>query len=600
MMKLKAGFSDKINSDYSIFITFPYNPNYLELIKSLRIRAWNNNTKEWEVPYSLYSDLITMLNNNGVPYDGQGFMRSIQELSQMVDQMQTIQKVDANVDASVLDDVEFKTNPFIYQREGIAYGLNNDKFLLADSPGLGKTIQSTNIARLKRGGNHCLVVVGYKSLLFNWVREIELHTQERGYVLGQRTNKRGKLVTGKLQDRLDDLRKLDQIEEFFIITDITTLRQCEKEEYKKKNGKKGVNKTFFFADLIEYWCKRGEIGRVILDESHVFKGYETDQTQALLRIKNCPYKIAMTGTPIMNKNIDLYPIMHWLGYETRDYWAFRERYCKLGGYKGKQIVGDKNNPELHHRLKQFMLRRLKDDVLDLPEKIIIDEYLEMDGQQWALYDKTRRAYQALLAQAEAQGRVNKFELLSQNINLRKITCHPGWYEEGYKLSVKYERILQIIEEAVSNGQKSIVYSNFTTPFDSTDEYVNIYNMLKQYNPAMIVGDTKDRMSEIEKFQTDPTCMVMVGSIGAMGVGITLTAASNVIFIDEPWNQAIKDQAIDRAHRVGTKDSVNVYTLICKDTVDEGVHKLVNKKGRLASEIVDGVSTDELVGLLKDY
>lgn len=117
---------------------------------------------------------------------------------------------------------------------------------------------------------------------------------------------------------------------------------------------------------------------------------------------------------------------------------------------------------------------------------------------------------------------------------------------------------------------------------------------------MIVGDTKDRMSEIEKFQTDPTCMVMVGSIGAMGVGITLTAASNVIFIDEPWNQAIKDQAIDRAHRVGTKDSVNVYTLICKDTVDEGVHKLVNKKGRLASEIVDGVSTDELVGLLKDY
>ena len=120
-----------------------------------------------------------------------------------------------------------------------------------------------------------------------------------------------------------------------------------------------------------------------------------------------------------------------------------------------------------------------------------------------------------------------------------------------------------------------------------------------YNPAMIIGDTKDRMAEVEKFQNDPTCYVILGSIGAMGTGLTLNAASNVIFLDEPWNKALKNQCIDRAHRPGTKNNVNIYTLICKNTVDEGVHKIVEKKGRLADQIVDGVTTEELEKLLDD-
>lgn len=596
MFNLRAGFSNRANDDYSIFITFKYNPNYVTLVKSLPHRIWLNDTKEWEVPYSDYSILIGTLNNNGVLYNAQEFKQSIEDLSKEVEKMQAIQKVDANVDASILDDVEFKTNPFPYQREGIAYGLTHDKFLLADQPGLGKSLMGANIARLKRGGKHCLIICGYKSLLFNWANEIRTHTDEDAYVIGQRQQKRtGKWVIGKLDKRYFDIEHLDQIKEFFIITDITTLRQCLKQKYIDKKGKERTTKVFHFAEALELWCRKGEIGRIIIDESHVFKNFEVDQTQALLKLKSCPYKIAMTGTPIMNKNMDLFPIMTWLGYENKNYWEFRDRYCKMGGFKGKQIIGDKNSQELHERLKCFMLRRLKEDVLDLPEKIYINELLEMDGKQWALYDKMQKLAKAQLSQMKG----NKVALLASTLNLRKITCHPAWVDEDYKDSIKYERVRQIVYEAVENNEKTIIFSCFTTPFESQIECLNLKKDLEIYNPAMIIGDTKDRMEQVNKFQNDDNCKVIIGSIGAMGVGLTLNKASNVIFLDEPWNPALKEQAIDRSHRVGTKNNVNIYTLICKGTVDEGVHKTITKKGRLADQIVDGVSIEELENIIEN-
>ena len=598
MLYLRAGFSNKCNCNYSIFITFNYNPNYVTLMKTFKQRAWDNERKEWEIGQDSYNDLMNTINAYGIPYNKEEYEYSVQVLKEQVASMQAIQKQEANVDASILDSVEFKLEPYPYQKEGIAYGLIHDKFLNADEMGTGKTAQASHIARLKRGGNHCLVIVGYKSLLFNWVREIKTHTDESAYVLGQRMGKRTKkLHTGTLEDRLEDLQNLDKIEEFFIITDITTLRQCKKEEYTKKNGKKGINKQFFFADLIEDWCRKGEIGRIILDEAHVFSTYEVDQTQALLRLKTCPYKIALTGTPIMNKNLDLYPIMVWLGYENRNYWEFRERYCRLGGFQGKQVIGDKNSPELHQRLAQFMLRRLKKDVLDLPEKVIIDEYLEMDGKQWALYTKVDKMMKAELAQMKG----NKNKLLAALTNLRKITCHPAWYDPEIECtSVKYERTKQIIEEAVKNNQKTIVFSCWTTPFLADIECLNLKRELEKYNPAMIIGDTKDRMGEVDKFQNDSNCMVMLGSVKAMGVGITLTAASNVIWLDEPWNPALKEQGNDRTHRPGQRNNVNIYTLMCEGTKDIGVHNTIYNKSRVFSEIVDGVSPEELENIIDNY
>ena len=135
MLYLRAWFSDKANDDYSIFVSFNYNPNYVTLIKSLPNRYWNNDKKEWEIPYSNYSQLIGILNSNNIPYNADKFMESIKNLQNEVEKLQTIQKQDANVDASILDNIEFKTQPYKFQRDGIAFGLEHDKFLLADEPG---------------------------------------------------------------------------------------------------------------------------------------------------------------------------------------------------------------------------------------------------------------------------------------------------------------------------------------------------------------------------------------------------------------------------------------------------------------------------------
>ena len=281
----------------------------------------------------------------------------------------------------------------------------------------------------------------------------------------------------------------------------------------------------------------------------------------------------------MNKHIDLYPLMVWLDKENGNYWSFREKYCVMGGYKNKDIVGNKNGDILNKKLNNFMLRRKKSDVVDLPEKIIIDEYLEMDGKQSVLYEKIRK----LSKQEIIKSKGNRNVILSCFSNLRKITDHPNWVDDKYKDSVKFDRIHQLMYEINSNEQKAIIFSNWATPIQM------LFDELKVYNPAMIIGETKDRFSEIKKFQEDDSCKVILGTIGAMGTGLTLTAASNVIFLDEPWNRALKDQAIDRAHRIGTKSNVNIYTLMCKNTLDDTfVHKKVLSKGQVADNVVDGL------------
>ena len=131
----------------------------------------------------------------------------------------------------------------------------------------------------------------------------------------------------------------------------------------------------------------------------------------------------------------------------------------------------------------------------------------------------------------------------------------------------------------------------------TDVTGPAFSRLKRFNPAVITGETKDRVSEQNKFMQDSSCKVIIGTIGAMGTGLTLTAASTVIFLDSPWNRANKEQAEDRAHRIGTKSNVNIITLVCKDTNDERIEELVYQKGAMADLLVDGKSTENRAQLV---
>lgn len=592
MLTLRADFSKNVPSVYSIFVTFSYNAYYVNLMKSMPKRYYNATTKEWEIPYSCYENLIGTLNAYNIGYNVTEFLMSIEDLKTRVEKSKAITETKKEIDTSKVRQLKYKTTPRDYQLAGIAYGLETDKFLLADEQGLGKSLQCVNIARLNRGGQHCLIIVGYDALQFNWVEEIRKHSNEDAYVLGQReikTGKRkGKVKLGNLKERMEDLNRLHEIEPFFIITSVVTLREAEKIKYTDKQGKERSYNKYIYAEKIEELCQKGIIGRVIVDESQVCKNITSNQTEALLHIKSCKYKIAATGTPLMNQHIDLYPLLVWLDQESCNYWTFREKYCVMGGYKNKQVVGNKNGDILNRKLANCMLRRKKDDVLDLPDKIIINEVLEMEGKQSILYEKTKGIVKHQIAKLKG----NKTAILSALIALRKITCYPAWIDPKFKDSIKFDRVFQLMDEITQNGQKAIIFSNWATPVQV------LYEQLKMYNPAMIIGDTKDRIEQVNKFQQDSSCKVILGTIGAMGTGLTLTAASNVIFLDEPWNRALKDQATDRAHRIGTKNNVNIYTLICKGTMDEFVHNKVISKGIIADNVVDGISLEELQDLVE--
>jgi SNF2 family DNA or RNA helicase len=172
-------------------------------------------------------------------------------------------------------------------------------------------------------------------------------------------------------------------------------------------------------------------------------------------------------------------------------------------------------------------------------------------------------------------------ILATLLKLRQISGGIGPYC-NIKKNPKLDRLEQIVEEAVYSGTKVIVYSNWIQGIAPAVE------RLAKYNPVVITGETKDadRQSIVDRFQNDDSVKVILGTVGALGTGLTLTAATEVVFLDEPWTNAAKEQACDRAHRIGTKATVNIHTIMAHDTYDEDVHSIVLNKKSLADTIVN--------------
>jgi SNF2 family DNA or RNA helicase len=143
---------------------------------------------------------------------------------------------------------------------------------------------------------------------------------------------------------------------------------------------------------------------------------------------------------------------------------------------------------------------------------------------------------------------------------------------------------EIVEDAIANNNKVVIFSNWSQIVDIA--YDRLYD--KQYGIMRITGDTADsqRQSIVDTFQNTDMCRVLIGTIGAMGTGLTLTVASTIILLDEPWNMALREQAVDRCHRIGQNNNVTIYTIMCQNTIDTKIHKLVYEKGEMSDRIVD--------------
>lgn len=546
-------------SKLSAFVSFDYDSNLVSIIKSMGTRVYIPDKKTWEIPESAVPMLMSRLHDYDVLLRGE--MRHETPESH----------------AQLPPGFVFTTTPYKHQMEGVIYGLEHESFLLGDDQGLGKTKEIIDLAMCRKqtdGLKHCLIICGINGNKYNWADEVKIHSREDSWILGTRFTKRPpiKMIEGSTKDKMEDLNNIPH--QFFWITNIETLRGGS---FKEKQGKRTVTR-FPIAEKIQELCDRGIIGMIAFDEAHKAKNPDSQQGRALLSIDCKGPKIPMSGTFVLNNPLDLYLPLKWAGFETHSFYAYKQHYCTMGGFGGKEIVGYKNLDELRSMVSKVMLRRVKGDVLDLPPKVHTIEWVDAYPEQKSLYKDVRD---------QVRDNIDKVKVhpdpLSEMLRLRQVTGYPGILSSTVTKSAKMDRMEELVEDEVSVGGKAIIFSNWS-------EMTNVIrHKLKKYNPAYITGEvgSVQRMEEKDRFQNDPNCKVMIGTIGALGTGFTLTASQLVIFVDEPWNRGIKDQAEDRAHRIGTRGTVRVVTILTRDTVDEGVYNLVQKKGKMADLLVDG-------------
>jgi SNF2 family DNA or RNA helicase len=543
---------NKLSGNTSLFLSFAFNQDVINIIKSSGSSNYGKTTKLWEVPVTSLAYLL----DNLVYYDD--IKLTIKEENEKKEE--------------VLPVLKYRTKPFPYQLDGITYGLNHDKWLLLDSPGLGKSLQTIYLAEelnAQRKLKHCLIVCGVATLRANWEKEIKRHSNKDCIIIGKKTNSKGKVKWETIPKRAEQLRT--KIDEFFIIMNIETLRSGEVIEALKEN----VN----------------EIDMIIFDEAHKAKGWSSQQGKNLLKLKDFRYKVACTGTILMNNPLDAFVPLKWIDVEKSTVTTFKNQYCEFGGFGGYEIVGFKNLNLLKDELETCSLRRTK-DLLDLPPKNVINEFVELSEEHRAFYDNVKDGVKSECDKVE----LNSANILALTTRLRQATSCPSVLTSTPILSSKLERAIDLVDEIVGNGDKVVIMSTFKEPV-----YI-LQEALKKYSPVIGIGDLKDSevSNNIDLFQNEKKHKVFIGTTSKVGTGITLTSARYMICIDSPWTAALQEQVEDRIHRIGSTQPVFIYRLIADNTIDVMVSKLLEKKKAISDFIVDDANDEDTMKILRNY
>ena len=442
-----------------------------------------------------------------------------------------------------------------FQWEGVGWIL--DKFskgqksiLLGDQMGVGKTIQAIATLNSMKWTNTLVIVPA--SLKYNWKREMEKWLVEKKTI--------GMVMDGKTMPSGD-----------IIICNYDILAKHP-------------------AILGRHWDV------MILDECHMIKNRTAKRSRATLAIKS-EYLLALTGTPILNRPSELFNIAHRCAPKVfPDWWHYAKRYCDLQDTRfGLDFSGASNLDELQAKLKNtIMLRRLKRDVLkDLPEKRrqIIElpptkemrVFIDRENREWKLHEETLAKLAARRDMAAVSE--NEEEYQAAAATLKK--CYKVAFESIAR--VRKETALAKLPLVVAHTKDVLESTKKVVVFAHHKEVVaNLMKELATFHPVQLVGDDDigDRQAAVDKFQNDPNCRVFVGSIRAAGVGITLTAASTVLFAETDWTPALVCQAEDRCHRHGQMDSVLIQHLALESSLDAKMIKTIMEKQLVIDAALD--------------
>ena len=421
--------------------------------------------------------------------------------------------------------------------------------ILADDMGLGKTLQTLTWLGWLKERNHKnpkpSLVICPASVLHNWRREAERFTPDMKVLV---------LESGAARH---NLRK--QIPQHDIIVTNYALLRRDLEELQK----------FAFR-------------AVILDEAQFIKNPGAQVTQSVKQLK-CENKIALTGTPLENRLLDLWSIVDFIqpGYLGNQE-HFLETYEPKGGadIEGVQRIARKR---LSAKLRPLLLRRLKKHVAkDLPDRIEQRRDCPLGEDQRKLYLAELRRSRDQIMQAVAEQGLNKSKMhvLAALTRLRQICCHPSLVGSD-TASGKTETLFELLDSLVAEGQKVLVFSQFVQMLQILDRECHARNI----RTHVLTGQTKDRQQVVSDFQKDTGAGVFLLSLRAAGTGLNLTNASYVVLYDPWWNPAVEAQAIDRSHRIGQTQTVNAYRLIAPGTVEEKIWELQQSKAQTIADVL---------------
>lgn len=529
-----------------------------ELAKSIGDYKWSPEIKRWIFPLNR-----EVIENARRTFGGIAIQPEIYTRLKLLNSFQAkIQKIkkfkDCHVDESFL-----KVPLWPHQRVGVRFCQEFDKCCCFDEMGLGKSFIGIAVAvwRKSQGKIKKCIILAPKSCKESvWARQISKFTDEKSLVIDGSPAKRDRLY--------EQFKKQDIL---FLIFSYETFR-VDFEKLKEigilNNGKNGTE-------------------MLILDEIQKVKN---PRTQIAKAVKNTqlPFAVGLTGTPIFNRPEDIFGPMHIIspGLLGSNYWRFMDKYLIRGGYGDHQIVGYRNLKELKAKVESVSIRRMKEEIINLPEKTYEDLLCEMiDPKQKEAYETMRSELYAWIENMNGEEvRVNAGQLLTRNIRLSQIAdgfimSHelekPKWFR-----SSKIEEIDGLLEDYADSG--IVIFCRWVALVQF------LFQRYKEkYNAVHFFGQTKDkdRLEAIDKFQAGEA-KVFVLQIQSGSLGIDLSRAKIGIFVDKAFlSPGILRQSEDRIHRVGLREACAMISLITKNSIDERWQKLMEKKLELSSRII---------------
>ena len=467
----------------------------------------------------------------------------------------------------------FKTEPYAHQQEALNRSCDREEFALFMEMGTGKSkVLIDNLTHLYANGKiNGALIIAPKGVYRNWVeREIPSHMPdfiEKKIMLWQPHS------TKKIEAEKDEILNDTSTDLRLLVMNVESL-----------STDKGVKFAYSFLSKHR--------ALMAVDESTTIKNPTAKRTKNIVSLgKYAHYRRILTGSPITRSPLDIYTQSQFLdpallGFSS--YYSFRARYALLadgfaGGRTFKKVVGFQNLEELNSTLQEFSYRVLKEDCLDLPDKVYVRREIEMSPEQKKVYSELKRY---AISQLSTEETVSATSVITQLIRLQQVACGFVNTDEGHpqeRKNTRMDELLQILEET---SGKAIIWANYRYDILRIEE--TLKKIYGEDSVGSYYGDTKDkeRSEIINRFQdVDNPLRFFVGNTQTGGYGITLTAASTVIYYSNNYDLERRLQSEDRAHRIGQNHKVTYIDILCKDTVDEKIVKALRNKLDLAKLVL---------------